>query len=319
MARGTTTVFFDSFELITLNLTESNVDDNSVSSKPFEVNDMELKDLGSKLRRGRRMKDFQREILPSLASLSRHEILEDINIMEGVLRSREYRKFRAKMAVHGENCSAPVDLIRQDYIMKEGVCVSLNPRWDFKVHEAAQSSFRQARLFSCISDKNHKRSIQEVSLIAQGAVNEFRNLLTLLDGSSQSDPKRIRKGPLLLSYDINPVELMDCPSSMPQSSGCNLTTQPHVIRQLFPLQSIQATNSFIPTASFSFDREKSKSKANVDVTNCLMIPNLSLSQPSTSLLSLDGRGDTGKRLVHHSASETLASRDYYSMFPRKVG
>ncbi|XP_057994681.1 probable WRKY transcription factor 15 isoform X2 [Hevea brasiliensis] len=201
--------------------------------------------------------------------------------------------------------------------MKEGVCVSLNPRWDFKVHEAAQSSFRQAyRLFSCISDKNHKRSIQEVSLIAQGAVNEFRNLLTLLDGSSQSDPKRIRKGPLLLSYDINPVELMDCPSSMPQSSGCNLTTQPHVIRQLFPLQSIQATNSFIPTASFSFDREKSKSKANVDVTNCLMIPNLSLSQPSTSLLSLDGRGDTGKRLVHHSASETLASRDYYSMFPK---
>ncbi|XP_057994218.1 uncharacterized protein LOC110631785 [Hevea brasiliensis] len=99
---------FDSFELINLNLTESYVDDNSVSSKPFEVNDMELKDLGSKLRRGRRMKDFQREILPSLASLSRHEILEDINIMEGVLRSREYRKFRAKMAVHGENCSAPV-------------------------------------------------------------------------------------------------------------------------------------------------------------------------------------------------------------------
>ncbi|KAJ9173418.1 hypothetical protein P3X46_016556 [Hevea brasiliensis] len=98
----------DSFELITLNLEESNMDDHSVSSKPFEVNDLELKDFGLKLRRGRRMKDFQREILPSLASLSRHEILEDINIMEGVLRSREYRKFRAKMATQGENWSAPV-------------------------------------------------------------------------------------------------------------------------------------------------------------------------------------------------------------------
>ncbi|KAG8662207.1 hypothetical protein MANES_01G077200v8 [Manihot esculenta] len=99
---------FDSFELITLNLEETNMDDNSVSSKPFEVNDMEMKDFGLKLRRGRRMKDFQREILPSLASLSRHEILEDVNIMEGVLRSREYRKYRAKMATQGEKWSAPV-------------------------------------------------------------------------------------------------------------------------------------------------------------------------------------------------------------------
>ena len=99
---------FDSFELIAVNLTESNVDDNSVSSKAFEINDMEAKEFGLKLRRGRRMKDFQREILPSLTSFSKHEILEDINIMEGVLRSREYRKMRAKMAANGENWSAPV-------------------------------------------------------------------------------------------------------------------------------------------------------------------------------------------------------------------
>ncbi|EEF32598.1 hypothetical protein RCOM_0251200 [Ricinus communis] len=99
---------FDSFELIAMNLTESNVDDDSVSSKPFEISDMEAKEFGLRLRRGRRMKDFQREILPSLTSLSRPEILEDINIMEGVLRSREYRKMRAKMAVHGEDWSAPV-------------------------------------------------------------------------------------------------------------------------------------------------------------------------------------------------------------------
>lgn len=97
---------FDSFELITMNLTHCNENDNSVSSKPYEVTDAEMKDFGFKLRRGRRMKDFQKEILPGLASLSRHEICEDINIMEGVLRSREYRKMRAKMATDGQNCFA---------------------------------------------------------------------------------------------------------------------------------------------------------------------------------------------------------------------
>ena len=50
---------FDSFELIAINLTESNVDDNSISSNPFEINDMEAKEFGLKLRHGRRMKDFQ--------------------------------------------------------------------------------------------------------------------------------------------------------------------------------------------------------------------------------------------------------------------
>ncbi|KAJ6701538.1 T28K15.14 PROTEIN [Salix koriyanagi] len=95
----------DSFELMVMDLTESNVEENSVTSKPYEVNDMETKDFGSKLRRGRRMKDFQKEILPALASLSRHEIHEDINIIEGVLRSREYRKIRGKMATNGENWS----------------------------------------------------------------------------------------------------------------------------------------------------------------------------------------------------------------------
>jgi hypothetical protein len=98
----------DSFELIVVDLTESNVDENSVTSKPYEVNDVETKDFGSKLRRGRRMKDFQKEILPALASLSRHEIHEDLNIIEGVLRSREYRKISGKMARNGENWSPPL-------------------------------------------------------------------------------------------------------------------------------------------------------------------------------------------------------------------
>ena len=88
----------DSFELISLNLKECSADDYSVSSKPLEVNDIETKDFSLKLRRGRRLKDFQKDILPGLASLSRHEIVEDINILEAVLKSREYRKIRARMA-----------------------------------------------------------------------------------------------------------------------------------------------------------------------------------------------------------------------------
>lgn len=94
----------DSFELIALKLTESSSDDFSVSSKPFEVNDVDKNNIGVKWRRGRRMKDFQKDILPVLVSLSRHEICEDINIMEGVLRSKEYRKNRAKMADEGSWC-----------------------------------------------------------------------------------------------------------------------------------------------------------------------------------------------------------------------
>uniref|UniRef100_A0A2P2Q2U2 Uncharacterized protein n=1 Tax=Rhizophora mucronata TaxID=61149 RepID=A0A2P2Q2U2_RHIMU len=95
----------DTFELIALQLTENNLTDDSASSKPLEVNDAESKNFGLKLRRGRRLKDFQREILPGLASLSVHEIQEDITIMEGALRSREYRKIRAMMGNLGENYS----------------------------------------------------------------------------------------------------------------------------------------------------------------------------------------------------------------------
>ncbi|KAJ8767669.1 hypothetical protein K2173_018227 [Erythroxylum novogranatense] len=93
----------DTFELMTLNLAESNMMDDSASSNAFEVNDTAMKDFGLKLRRGRRMKDFQREILPALVSLSADEILEDISILEGVLRSREYRQMRAKMGVREDN------------------------------------------------------------------------------------------------------------------------------------------------------------------------------------------------------------------------
>ncbi|KAM1050584.1 hypothetical protein ACFX13_033046 [Malus domestica] len=97
----------DSYELLTLNLTGSTEDNYCVSSKPSEVNYNDSKEFGIKLRRGRRMKDFQRDILPGLASLSRHEIREDITIMETVLRSREYKKLRGKV-VDGQSWCTPV-------------------------------------------------------------------------------------------------------------------------------------------------------------------------------------------------------------------
>ena len=193
--------------------------------------------------------------------------------------------------------------------MKEasGVCVSLSPRRDFRVLEVAQSSFRQAHhLFSCISNQNQKISIQEVSLIAQDTVNEFR----LLDGSEQSECKRIRKGPLPHSHDINPVELMDSPNSVPKSPDHNFS-QPN--RQLFPLQSIQSTTSLIHANGINLCREKQKTEDNVDATtNFIRGSSLSPLQPSTSFSSLDGGG----RMINHSTPEVLPSQDDSSIFSK---
>ncbi|KAM3396867.1 hypothetical protein P3S68_000379 [Capsicum galapagoense] len=81
-----------------LKLPESSIDDCCVTSNAFEFNATERKDYGITLKSGGRMKAFQRDIMPNMAStLSRHEICEDIKIMETALRSREYKKLRSKM------------------------------------------------------------------------------------------------------------------------------------------------------------------------------------------------------------------------------
>ncbi|XP_049415648.1 uncharacterized protein LOC125878441 [Solanum stenotomum] len=87
----------DTFEEMVLKQPETSIDDCCVTSNAFEFNATERKDYGITLKRGRRMKDFQRDIMPSLATLSRHEICEDIKIMETALRSREYKRHRSKM------------------------------------------------------------------------------------------------------------------------------------------------------------------------------------------------------------------------------
>ncbi|XP_023643014.1 uncharacterized protein LOC17894856 isoform X2 [Capsella rubella] len=87
----------DSFELHTLRIKETIPEEICyVSSKTKEDDLSNKKESRVKLRRGRRMKNFQKEILPELVSLSRHEIQEDINILETVLRSREYKKMQGK-------------------------------------------------------------------------------------------------------------------------------------------------------------------------------------------------------------------------------
>ncbi|XP_006307256.2 uncharacterized protein LOC17898467 [Capsella rubella] len=91
----------DSYERHTLGISETNTEEDfCVSSMAVdELNNITRdnnKEIGLKLRRGRRMKNFQKEILPCLTSLSRHEIREDINILEAVLRSKEYKKMQGK-------------------------------------------------------------------------------------------------------------------------------------------------------------------------------------------------------------------------------
>lgn len=98
----------DSYESLVLKLEESIMDEDSATSKAFEINELDQKENVIKLRRGRRLKDFQKDILPTLSSLTRDEIWEDINILEGVIRSREYKRLQKAKTSKGENWFTPV-------------------------------------------------------------------------------------------------------------------------------------------------------------------------------------------------------------------
>lgn len=98
----------DSYESLVLKLEESSVDEDCVTSMAFEITEIGKIENGIKLRRGRRLKDFQKDILPTLSSLSRHEIWEDIKILEGVIRSREYKRLQKSKAGNVENWFTPV-------------------------------------------------------------------------------------------------------------------------------------------------------------------------------------------------------------------
>ncbi|KAJ8760943.1 hypothetical protein K2173_021981 [Erythroxylum novogranatense] len=85
----------DYFESMTLNLIETTEED--YTPKPLVPENLNLKETGTttpptrnrkgQARRGRQRRDFQRDILPSLASLSRHEVTEDIQIFGWLMKA----------------------------------------------------------------------------------------------------------------------------------------------------------------------------------------------------------------------------------------
>ncbi|KAJ6714635.1 WRKY TRANSCRIPTION FACTOR 15-RELATED [Salix viminalis] len=140
--------------------------------------------------------------------------------------------------------------------MKEasGVCVSLSPRRDFRVLEVAQRSFRQAHhLFCCISDQNQKTK----------------------HSGKQSECKRIRKGPLPHSHDINPVELMDSPNSVPKSPD----------HKLFSTQ-----QAAIPSSEYSVNNFLDPCQWNQLVMIHHSTPEVLPSQDDSSIFSKSRRG-----------------------------
>lgn len=86
---------FDYFEAMTLNLTEMR--EEEYMPKPFVVETQQVEENESvsppnrprrgQARRGRQRRDFQRDILPGLASLSRHEVTEDLQTYGGLMRA----------------------------------------------------------------------------------------------------------------------------------------------------------------------------------------------------------------------------------------
>ncbi|KAL3644583.1 hypothetical protein CASFOL_009763 [Castilleja foliolosa] len=84
----------DDFEAITLKLTETKEED--YMPKPFVLEktaeENELKGLAARARRGqsrrgRQRRDFQRDILPGLTTLSRHEMMEDLQTFSGLMKA----------------------------------------------------------------------------------------------------------------------------------------------------------------------------------------------------------------------------------------
>ncbi|KAK4430050.1 Pentatricopeptide repeat-containing protein, mitochondrial [Sesamum alatum] len=85
----------DDFEAMTLQLQETKEEDYMPA--PFVPDFQKVEDTGNNAlptrsrrgqsRRGRQRRDFQRDILPGLASLSRHEVTEDLQTFGGLMRA----------------------------------------------------------------------------------------------------------------------------------------------------------------------------------------------------------------------------------------
>ncbi|XP_068651442.1 uncharacterized protein [Aristolochia californica] len=93
----------DSYESIALMLVESNYQEYLSLAKPAkEKITEETTCVGvSKLRRGMRARDFQRDVLPGIVSLSRHEICEDLHTINEVIQSTESRRSKPQRENRG--------------------------------------------------------------------------------------------------------------------------------------------------------------------------------------------------------------------------
>ncbi|XP_062106573.1 uncharacterized protein LOC133817936 isoform X2 [Humulus lupulus] len=85
----------DDFEYIILNLPETKVEECCYQPQILEdLDNLKEEDTPAprrprrgQARRGRQRKDFQRDVLPGLVSLSRNEVTEDLQIIEGMVRT----------------------------------------------------------------------------------------------------------------------------------------------------------------------------------------------------------------------------------------
>ncbi|XP_044468463.1 uncharacterized protein LOC123197978 isoform X2 [Mangifera indica] len=81
----------DYFELMTLKLTETKVEECCYEPRVFEnpktENIMPKRPRRGQARRGRQRKDFQRDVLPTLASLLKNEVTEDLLTIEGLVKA----------------------------------------------------------------------------------------------------------------------------------------------------------------------------------------------------------------------------------------
>jgi len=81
----------DEFEAMTLSLTEMNEEEywcqNNVQVESFSYSMPSIGQTRKGRTRRSKRKDFQKEVLPSLASLSRYEVTEDIQMIEGLMEA----------------------------------------------------------------------------------------------------------------------------------------------------------------------------------------------------------------------------------------
>jgi hypothetical protein len=95
----------DSFERTVLNLEEVRDDGQST---PAILPDQDGPACGIKLKRGRGMRNFQREIMPGLVSLARQDICDDLHAI-----GYEPKKTRSRKTVRGRGASSSASRVRK--------------------------------------------------------------------------------------------------------------------------------------------------------------------------------------------------------------